>query len=142
MKLLGKEFSPDALVHALEARLRARGLSEAEQPIHLEGPEPRVDPAAFYLGGLEANADPTEPLPLHTHRAGLGRAVLFAKWSFRKAARIAIVDTLARQRVFNGYVRDAFLEIFTELEALRRQVAELEAAKQAPAKKPARRSKR
>lgn len=127
MKLLGRDIRPDALMEKLEARLRQRGVEETPQPIELDGVEPRVDPAAFYLSALEAHADPAEPLPLHTHRGGIGRGVLVAKLAFRKVSRLAVVDILARQRMFNGYTRDAFLEVFNELRALREAVEMLRA---------------
>ena len=141
MKLLGKDISAGALAKAIEERLNARGLSEPERPIQLEGPEARVDPASFFLNGVEANCDPREWMPLHTHRAGAGRAVLLAKWAFRRVAGPLVSDALARQAVFNGHVRDGFLQMFTELQQLRRQVAELEAG-QARAKSPAPRRRR
>jgi hypothetical protein len=128
MKLRGKDIRAEALLKKLEARLKRRGLSDPPEPIDLGGVEPRVDPAAFYLSALEAHADPTIPLPLHTHRGGVGRGVLLAKQAFRKVARVAIVDTLARQRLFNGYTRDALLEVFEELRTLRERLALLEAA--------------
>jgi hypothetical protein len=126
MKLLGKDIRADALLEKLEARLRKRGLAEPPSPIELDGVEPRVDPAAFYLSALETHADPTVPLPLHTHRGGVGRGVLLAKQVFRKVARVAIVDTLARQRLFNGYTRDALLEVFGDLKELREKLDALE----------------
>ena len=126
MKLLGKDIRADALLEKLEARLRQRGLAESPSPIELDGVEPRVDPAAFYLSALETHADPTVPLPLHTHRGGVGRGVLLAKQVFRKVARVAIVDTLARQRLFNGYTRDALLEVFGDLKELRGRLEALE----------------
>jgi hypothetical protein len=125
MKLIGKGL-PANLTGRIEARLRERGIDEPPRPIEVEGPAPRVDPRAFFLSGLDENADPTAPLQLHTHRAGLGRAVVGAKWLFRKVARVAVVDTLSRQRVFNGYVRDAFLQVFSELTSLERRLAALE----------------
>lgn len=126
MKLLGKDIQAEPLLEKLEARLQARGLVDPPGPIEVSGVEPRVDPAAFYLSALETHADPTEPLPLHTHRGGLGRGVLLAKRLFRKVARVAIVDTLARQRLFNGYARDAFLEVFGDLKELRARLEALE----------------
>jgi hypothetical protein len=88
MKLLGRDIRPDALLAKLEARLSQRGVpaEPADEPIRMEGVEPRVDPAAFYLSALEAHADPAEPLPLHTHRAGLGRGVLLAKQASGRSA--------------------------------------------------------
>ena len=126
MKLLGKDISGKALAEKLEARLKTRGLAEPERPISFDGVVPRVEPSAFYLQALETHADPTVPLPLHTHRAGIGRAVLVAKWAFRKVSHLAVVDMLGRQRVFNGYVRDAFLEAFTELQSLRARLDALD----------------
>src|SRR5512139_1420622 len=80
MKLIGKDFDGEALLKKIEARLRARGLTPAHLPEpEPEGVAPRVDPVAFNLEMLEEHADATRPLPLETHRAGLGRAVLLAK---------------------------------------------------------------
>jgi hypothetical protein len=140
MKLLGRDIRPDALLAKLEARLSQRGVpgEPADEPIRMEGVEPRVDPAAFYLSALEAHADPAEPLPLHTHRAGLGRGVLLAKQAFRKVSRFAVVDMFGRQRLFNGYVRDALMEVFGELSELRRAVEALETGSGPKASRPKR----
>jgi hypothetical protein len=134
MKLLGKDISPAALAKAIEDRLNARGLAEPTQPIDVTGPEPRVDPAAFFLNGIEANADPTEWLPLHTHRGGLGRAVLLAKWAFRRAAGPLVADALSRQRLFNGHVRDATMQLYAELRELRAEVERLQTERRKPAR--------
>lgn len=129
MRLLGKDISGEKLVRKLEARLRARGLLE-KQPVDArvdDGIEPRVDPYTFNLAGLERHADPTVPLPLHTHRTGAGRLVLVAKWAFRKAAKVFINETLARQRLFNGHVRDAYAQLSAEVVNLRAEVDRLKA---------------
>jgi hypothetical protein len=134
VKLMGKDISTAKVLAHLEARLKARGLSDSvASPIDLSGVEPRVDPAAFYLEALAEHADATRPLPLETHRTGLGRAVLLAKWSFRKAGQVFINEALGRQRLFNGHVRDAYAQVSADLNALR---AEVEALRAKPAGRP------
>ena len=127
MKLLGKDIDGKELLGRIEERLRARGLHfEEEKPIRMDGPEPRVDPVSFNLHALEEHADPTRPMPLHTHRGGVGQAVVLAKWAFRKTCQVLINETLARQRVFNGHVRDAYAQLSAEVIRLREQVEALE----------------
>ena len=134
MNLLGRDIPVRALVERIEERLRARGLSEpATAPIRYDGPEPRVDPLSFNLGALEEHADPTRALPLHTHRGGAGQAVLLAKWAFRKTCQVFINETLGRQRVFNGHVRDAYAQLSAEVLRLRDEVQTLKAVRSAPA---------
>lgn len=140
MKLLGRDISTAKVLAHVEARLKARGLADqGPSPIDLSGVEARVDPAAFYLEALAEHADATRGLPLDTHRTGLGRAVLLAKWGFRRTCQVFINEALSRQRLFNGHVRDAYaqlsadvLALKTEVEALRRPTASGGAA--APAK--------
>jgi len=136
MKLLGRDIDGKALLDKIEERLRARGLSfDAPEPIRMDGPEPRVDPLSFNLHALEEHADATRPMPLHTHRGGAGQVVLLAKWAFRKTCQVLINETLARQRVFNGHVRDAYAQLSAEVVRLRERVEALEpreAAKPAP----------
>ena len=75
MNLLGRDIPVRELVSRIEERLQLRGLSEEpDTEDMLAGPEPRVDPLSFNLGALEEHADPTRPLPLHTHRGGVGQA--------------------------------------------------------------------
>lgn len=141
MKLLGKDISSKELLGELEQRLRARGLLPTDAP--LSGPgddpvEPRVDPLPFNLSALEEHADPTRPLPLHTHRGGMGQAVVLAKWAFRKTCQVFINEALARQRLFNGHVRDSYAQLSAEVERLRAEVKRLEAQAQQPVRpKPA-----
>ena len=127
MRLLGKDISTAKVLAHLEARLRARGLSEQHSsPIDLSGAEPRVDPAAFYLEAMAEHADATRALPLETHRTGMGRAVLLAKWTFRRTCQVFINETLGRQRLFNGHVRDAYAQLSADVNALKAQLAELQ----------------
>lgn len=126
MKLLGKDIRGAELLTRIEDKLRARGLSlEPDRPIHFEGVEPRVDPLAFNLQAMEEHSDPTRPMPLHTHRGGAGQAVLLAKWAFRKTCQVLINETLSRQRVFNGHVRDAYAQLSAEVIRLKREVEQL-----------------
>jgi hypothetical protein len=136
MKLLGKDFDSNALIDRIERRLERRGLAvEASGPISFSGMEPRVDPLAFNLSALEANADATLPLPLATHRSGAGRVVLAAKWAFRKTCQVFINEALARQRVFNGHVRDSYAQLSAEVVSLKDEVKALrQAAERRPRK--------
>jgi len=140
MKLLGKDFDGKELLGRIEERLRARGLRfEPPQPIRMDGPEPRVDPLSFNLHALEEHADATRPLPLHTHRGGAGQAVLLVKWAFRKTCQVLINETLARQRVFNGHVRDAYAQLSAEVIRLQERVAALEPEAKREEREPPRR---
>ncbi len=130
MNLLGRDVPVRQLVERIEERLQIRGLrEEPPRPIQLDGTEPRVDPLSFNLSALEEHADPTRPLPLHTHRGGAGQLVVMAKWAFRKTCQVFINEALSRQRVFNGHVRDSYAQLSSEVLRLRREV---EALKQAP----------
>jgi hypothetical protein len=141
MKLLGQDIPARELIARIEERLRSRGLPTSEAAeVPPEGVEPRVDPLSFNLGALEEHADSTRPLPLHTHRGGVGQLVVVAKWAFRKTCQVLINETLARQRVFNSHVRDSYAQLSAEVLRLRREVEELRAA-QAPAAPPRRRPK-
>ena len=139
MKLLGRDISGDTLLEELRARLQSRGLDPNEQgPIRFDGLEPRVDPVAFNVEALSEHADPTRPLPLETHRAGLGRAVLLAKWLFRAGGQIFINEAFSRQKRFNGHVRDSYAQLSAEVVRLRERLEALEKPPAAPAaKKPA-----
>src|SRR5262249_48899785 len=111
MKLLGTKFDAPELIARIEGRLRARGLAPpngATTPSVTE--EAPIDPLSFNLHSLEEHADATRPLPLVTHRGGLGQLVLVAKWTFRKTCQVFINEALARQRVFNGHVRDSYAQ--------------------------------
>jgi hypothetical protein len=130
MKLLGKDFSPEALLRKLEDRLAQRGLSELDSTrSDATGVEPRVDPLTFNLRALERHSDPRMPLPLETHRGGAGRVVVAAKWAFRKTFQVFINETLARQRLFNGHVRDSYAQLSAEVIRLQQELAELKATK-------------
>ncbi len=134
MKLLGRDIPARELIARIEERLRTRGLSASEAAdVPEEGVEPRVEPLTFNLHALEEHSDPTKPLPLHTHRGGAGQLVVVAKWAFRKAGQVFINETLGRQRVFNGHVRDSYAQLSAEVLRLRREVEELRAAAAAPA---------
>jgi hypothetical protein len=124
MKLFGKDVNGKELLDRIEDRLRARGLvpDPPAQPIQMDGPEPRVDPLSFNLHALEEHSDPTRPLPLHTHRGGAGQLVLVAKWAFRKTCQVFINEALARQRIFNGHVRDSYAQLSAEVLRLRAEV--------------------
>lgn len=133
MRLLGEAFKGRELVARLEQRLRARGLwPPPTEAAGTPGVEARIDPLSFNLAALEEHADSTRPLPLHTHRAGAGRLVLFAKWAFRTTCQVFINEALARQRVFNGHVRDSYAQLSAEVLRLRAEVDKLQAA---PAKR-------
>jgi hypothetical protein len=67
-------------------------------------------------------------MPLHTHRGGAGRAVLLAKWVFRTTCQVFINEALARQRVFNGHVRDSYAQLSAEVLLLRAEVDKLHTA--------------
>ncbi|WP_223644165.1 hypothetical protein [Corallococcus sp. EGB] len=139
MKLLGRDIPTGALMARIEERLRIRGLPTSEAAeVPEDGVEPRVDPLTFNMHALEDNADPTRALPLHTHRAGMGQAVLLAKWAFRKTCQVLINETLGRQRVFNGLVRDSYAQLSAEVLRLRREVDTLraQAAKAPPPEAP------
>ncbi|MGA9523652.1 MAG: hypothetical protein WBV82_19480 [Myxococcaceae bacterium] len=126
MNLLGRDVPVRQLVERIEERLQVRGLREEPQrPIQLDGPEPRVDPLSFNLSAMEEHADPTRPLPLHTHRGGAGQLVVAAKWAFRKTCQVFINEALSRQRVFNGHVRDSYAQLSAEVLRLRREVEAL-----------------
>ncbi len=134
MRLLGRDIAADRLLEKVSERLKARGLATAPQGEPLAPQvEPRVDPYAFSVEALSEHAEAARPLPLESHRQGLGRAVLLAKWAFRKSCQVLINETLARQSVFNGHVRDGYAQLAAELQRLRERVAELEGAQAGPA---------
>lgn len=127
MKLMGKDISADAVMEQIAARLSARGLTAPTvEPIRFDGLEPRVDPSAFNLEALAEHADPTRAMPLETHRGGAGRAVLAAKWAFRKTCQVFINEAFARQRVFNGHVRDSYAQLAAEVSRLRAELQTLQ----------------
>lgn len=127
MRLLGNAFKENELLHRIEERLRARGLwPEPGKPPSSIGVESPVDPLSFNLAALEEHADPTRPLPLQTHRGGVGRAVLLAKWAFRASCQVLINETLSRQRLFNGHVRDSYAQLSAEVLRLRAEMEKLQ----------------
>jgi len=129
MKLMGRDIPARELLARIEERLRTRGLPTSEQvDVPTQGVEPRVEPLSFNLQALEENADATRALPLHTHRGGAGQLVLVAKWAFRKTCQVLINETLGRQRVFNGHVRDSYAQLSAEVMRLRGEVEALRAA--------------
>jgi hypothetical protein len=137
MKLMGRDIPARELLARIEERLRTRGLPTSESvEVPEEGVEPRVEPLSFYLEALEANADATRPLPPHTHRGGAGQLVLVAKWAFRKTCQVLINETLGRQRVFNGHVRDSYAQLSAEVLRLRSEVEALRAAQATPPSAP------
>jgi hypothetical protein len=125
MKLLGRDFDADQLLRDIQTRLEQRGLSLSSAATPSLEPERTVDPLSFNLQQLEQNADSTRPLPLSSHRGGLGRAVLLAKWAFRKSCQVFINETLARQRLFNENTRQAYAELSAEMLQLKTMVATL-----------------
>lgn len=139
MKLLGRDIPARELIARIEERLRIRGLPTSE-PVDTpeDGVEPRVEPLSFNLRALEEHADPTQPMPLHTHRGGAGQLVVVAKWAFRKVGQVLINETLGRQRVFNGHVRDSYAQLSAEVLRLRRELEELKAAQPSPPSEPPR----
>lgn len=141
MRLLGRDIAAQKLISKVSARLKARGLvtAPAGAPLAYDV-EARVDPYAFNVEMLSEHADSAQGLPLETHRTGLGRAVLLAKWAFRKSCQVLINETLARQTVFNGHVRDSYAQLSAEVQRLREKLTELEQAQPnaaAPVEKPA-----
>jgi hypothetical protein len=136
MKLIGKDIPVKALIQSIEDRLLLRGLSDSARAESASGGvEARVDPLSFNLRALEDHADSTRPLPLQTHRGGLGRAVLLAKWAFRKSCQVFINEALSHQRVFNGHVRDSYAQLSAEVLKLRAQVDALEKEKSTKGRK-------
>lgn len=133
MKILGREVEAAGLFEKVTEELRARGIVPPSELDH--GPvgnppiEPRVDPIRHHLEGLEQNSDPTQGLPLHTHRTGAGRAVLWAKWLFRRVGQPLINEALGRQRLFNAHARDAYAELAARVERLAADVEALQEKK-------------
>ena len=73
--------------------------------------------------------------------ASAGQVVLLAKWAFRKTCQVLINETLARQRVFNGHVRDSYAQLSAELMRLRERVEALEPGEAPSEPSPRRRSR-
>ncbi|MCI0570586.1 MAG: hypothetical protein L0Y66_07535 [Myxococcaceae bacterium] len=137
MKLLGRDIPARELLERIEERLRQRGLTRDESRAEVEeGVEAPVDPWRFTLRALEENADATRGLPLETHRGGVGQLVLVAKWAFRKTCQVFINEALARQRTFNGHVRDGYAHLSAEVQRLQQEVEQLRAAQTAAREQP------
>src|SRR5207245_5428418 len=83
MRLIGKDFDAAALIAKVRERLGETAGSPDNGASDSEPPEAAPDPERFYVDALERHADPREGTPLETHRTGVGRAVLAAKWAFR-----------------------------------------------------------
>jgi len=130
MKLLGRDIDARALLQAARERLEARGIREDALAVD-EEPEPVLEPLSFLVRSLEENEDPTVGLPIATHRTGLGRGVVAAKWIFRKTCQLFINEALGRQRLFNSQVRDLSAQLAAEVIRLRARVETLEAEKAA-----------
>jgi len=128
MKLLGRDIDATALLRAARERLEARGIREDALAVD-EEPEPVLEPLSFLVQALEVNEDPTVGMPIATHRTGLGRSVVAAKWLFRKTCQLFINEALGRQRVFNAHVRDVSAQLAAEVIRLRARVEVLEAEK-------------
>jgi hypothetical protein len=128
MKLLGRDIDARELLRVARARLEARGIREEVQAVE-EEPEPLLEPLSFLVRSLEENEDPTVGLPILTHRTGVGRGVVAAKWLFRKTCQVFINEALGRQRLFNGQVRDLSAQLAAEVIRLRARVEALEAEK-------------
>jgi hypothetical protein len=130
MKLLGRDIDAATLLRLARERLEARGIREDSPPLD-EEPEPVLEPLSFLARSLEADADPTVGLPIVSHRSGLGRGVVLAKWIFRRACQPLINEALGRQRLFNGHVRDISAQLAAEVIRLRARVETLEGEKAA-----------
>jgi hypothetical protein len=128
MKIIGKDFDAACLLAKVRERFDGATSVPENGISNAEAPEPSPDPEQFYVEALQRHSDPREGTPLETHRTGPGRAVLAAKWAFRKGGRPFINELLERQRIFNGYARDAIGLLFAEVRALREEVAELRQA--------------
>jgi hypothetical protein len=128
MKLLGRDIDARSLLHAARERLEARGIREDALAVDDE-PAPLLEPLSFLVQSLEENEDPTVGLPIATHRTGLGRSVVAAKWLFRRTCQLFINEALGRQRLFNSQVRDLSAQLAAEVIRLRARVEALEAEK-------------
>lgn len=127
MRLMGRDFSADAVMSFVQQRLEARGLSVPESRAKTPTVEPRVDPLSFNLEALTEHADATRGLPIESHRDGaVGQVVLLAKRAFRAAGQVLINEAFGRQRVFNGHVRDSYAQLASEVLRLRDRIGELE----------------
>lgn len=120
MRLLGRDFSAAAVLQHVQARLEARGLTESPgAALDDEAVESPVDPHLFTLEALAEHADSTRGLPVETHRGGIaGRVVVVAKQMFRESCQVLINETLGRQAVFNGHVRDGYAQLAARLQRL------------------------
>jgi len=130
MKLLGRDIDARELLRVARERLEARGIREDARAVE-EEPEPLLEPLSFLVRSLESNEDPTVGLPILSHRTGLGRSVVAAKWLFRRTCQVFINEALGRQRLFNAQVRDLSAQLAAEVIQLRARVEALEAEKRA-----------
>ncbi len=124
MKVIGKDIDPAQLIAKVKARLGgASGAAAVEE----EAPaaERTVDPSRFFVDALHRHSDARQGLPIETHREGVGRAVVLAKRAFRAGGKPFINELFERQRLFNGYARDAIALLFAEVRALRADVEEI-----------------
>lgn len=125
MKLLGKDLPLKHWTAEIEAVLKQRGLLRETLMTELKEPEPtemRVDPHAFNLAALEEHSDCTRPLKFQSHRKGFGKVLVSAKRLFRQSFQILINETLGRQRLFNGHVRDSYAQLASEVIRLRTEM--------------------
>jgi len=130
MKLLGRSFDGGRLAKEVRARLTARGIAEDSPDAPLDDEAP-IDPHAFLVQALEADADPVQAPP--SASPGLLRGLL------RFAAGGVLEELLGRQRAFNAHVRDLAAQLSAEVIELRQRLAELE---RQPGKRPADRAER
>jgi hypothetical protein len=127
MKLFGKEVTASRLLDEVQARLEARGLvSKSGEPASTRSAAP-VDPMAFLVEAMSANADAAQGLPLETHRGGwAGALVVQGKSLLRTVAQGFVNEVLARQTRFNGYARDGYAQLAADVVQLRARLTALE----------------
>ena len=126
MNWMGREVTPQKLLRVLRGKLAPRPAAAAWDSPDAFGAEIPIEPHAFYVEALADNADPTVPLPVQTHRGGVGLLVVVLKKVYRKVARPLINETLARQGLFNANTRDSVALLSAEVLKLKAQVAQLE----------------
>lgn len=137
MRLLGREVTADKVLERIEDRLRERGLlppDAGDDASITPGVEPRVDPLSYNLRSLEEHADPTVALPREAPSGRAAQLAQVARQAFRKAGQLLIDEVLARQRLFNGHVRDSYAQLSAEVLQLRTEVARLREAEAARAR--------
>jgi hypothetical protein len=57
----------------------------------------------------------------------VGQLVLVAKWAFRKSCQVFINEALARQKIFNGHVRDSYAQLSADVLRLQQDIQKLSA---------------